>query len=366
MRRSIATPLASLALALTFTTTPALAQVRATLPGSIVESASVGGAERQQIEAFVAELSGPAKGSDAEAAAKARLELVTPLRDNRPSVSFRQAYARAATPLLGDLLGSDQADARIAGLRLAGNLATGDTATMIAGAMQDPDAGVRLFAGTQARRVFEVSAANGPALTDAQAAELAGALNTALKATTSPVEAETYIRALAIAAQARGSDLSSTRARSILAISTAVSNRVRGGSPSDIAGMQDIILIASNALTRALSDPGVNLNNDSAKAAAEMGGDVLAVLLAREIDGLNDRDNTVDIRLLRASESLVYFARRRVVENAKGNPNSVPQTNLAGQLESGDRSFRTAIVGLIGSGSGLLREFGLPNDRFIK
>lgn len=362
MRRSLATLSISLLLA---GASPALAQVRATLPGSIVESASVGGAERQQIDSFVASLGEAAMGNDAEAAVKARLELVVPLRENRPSVSFRQAYARSASNLLDAMLGSEDPSARIAGLRLAGNLATGDTADRISAALKDPDAGVRVFAGTQARRIFEVSAANGPALTDAQAADVVLATVNALKTSSNPVVSQTLIRALTVAAQTRGNDLAASRTRAVLGLSTAMSAQVGAVSPAEIDALQDSILIASNAMTRALSDPGANMSNDNARAAAEMGGDILAILLTREIEGLND-DNTADIRLLRSAESLVYFARRRQVENAKGNPSNVPQTDLAGQLERGDRGFRTEIVKLIGPGSSMLRDFGLADDRFIK
>lgn len=75
--------------------TTALAQTRATLPGSVIEAASIGGAERSQIDAFVAALAPAATGNDAEAATRARKELVAPLTGTRPSVAFRQAFSQS-------------------------------------------------------------------------------------------------------------------------------------------------------------------------------------------------------------------------------------------------------------------------------
>jgi len=345
---------------------PATAQLTPRLPGSIVESASVGGAERNAIDSFVATLATDATGDDAQKAAAAFAALVEPLRENRPSVSFRQAFAQSAAPLIADLLASDSQPARLAGLRLAGNLATGDTAGLVAGALSDDDAGIRVFAGVQARRVFEVSSQNGPALTDTQAAQLVTALTDAMDATRDRIMTETLIRALGMASQTRPREMSASRAVAAASLGQGMSVRVRDTSPSDLPDIHDPILIAASALTRTMSDPGSRAPDAAAKASVEFGGDVLAALLAREIQGLNDVNSETDIRLLRAAESLIYFARRRQTENANGDASSVPLTNLAGLLESGSRDFRQELVALIGPGSSMLSQFGLADDRFLK
>lgn len=365
MRRTNTFKAMALGLLLAASALPAAAQLGPTLPASVVESASVGSAERSSIDAYVAALTPDAIGTDAEKAAAARTALVKPLRENRPSVSFRQAYARSAADLISKLLASDE-PARIAGLRLAGNLATGDTARTIADALKDPDAGVRVFAGVQARRVFEVSSQNGPALTDSQSSQLVASLSAALTASQDRIISETLIRALSAAAQSTTQDMTASRTAAAIALGNDMSARVRATSPSDLPAIQDPILIASSSLTQTMSNPSATASNDAAKAAAGFGGDVLAALLTREIQGMNDAAPSDDVRLLRAAESLVYFARRRQLENANANAGSIPQTNLAGLLESGSRDFRRELVALIGPGSRMLAQFGFADDRFVK
>ncbi len=229
-------------------------------------------------------------------------------------------------------------------------------------ALSDPDAGVRVFAAVQARRVFEVSSDNGPALTDSQSSELVDALADAMADSDSRAMTEALIRALGAAAQSRPPEMSSARAAAATRLAESMSGLVSSVEAIDLMGMRDPIIIAASSLTRTLSDSGNRLSSETAKAAAGFGGDVLARLLTREIEGLNDADASGDIRLLRAAESLVYFARQRQA----GSGIAVPQTNLAGLLESGSRDFRRELVALIGPGSGMLDQFGFADDRFVE
>lgn len=342
-----------------------LAQVRATLPGSIVESASIGGSERQQITDFVTALSKEAIGTDADAADRARAALVAPIREHRASVAFRQAFAAAAIDTVRQLAGSNDPGARIAGLRIAGALATADTTALVTEALGDSDEGVRVYAASEARRVFETTAANGPAMTESQATALVNALGSALP-NADGLFRQSIIRALGAAAQMDVRELPGTRQTALTSLSNSVAAMVRGMDRSDLTTHRDTILLATTAATRALSQVGTTVPDAAAKAGAELGGEILAVILDRDVKGLNSTDKAEDVRLTRAAESLVYFARRRAVENAKGDAASVPQTDLAGLLEKGDRSFRRELLALIGPGSSMLAQFKLPDNRFVK
>jgi hypothetical protein len=343
-----------------------IAQTRATLPGSVVEAASIGGAERSQIDAFVAALAPAASGAESEEATRARKELVAPLTGTRPSVAFRQAYAQSAASLLAGMIGSNEPGARLAGLRLAGHLGTGDTVSMIRQALTDSDAGVRLFAAVQAGRVFEVTNAAGPALTESQAAQLIDALKASANADSGAKHAQTVIRALGSAAQMRLRELPGTRSHALAALSAVATDRARGIKPAELLASEETLLLATSIATRSVSEAGTTVSDAAAKAAAELGGQILAITLTRQTQNMMGSDLEADIRLLNAGESLIYFARRRQVENARGNPNSVPQTKLAELLLAQDRGFRNELVRLIGPGSDFLRQFGLPNDRFVK
>ena len=355
----------SAAFLLAVASSASLAQVRANLPGSIVESASIGGPERQQIAAFVDALSADATGADEDAANRARAALVAPMRDHRASVAFRQAFASASLETIRRLTGSEDPGARIAGLRLAGALATADTTALITGALGDADEGVRVYAAAEARRVFETTAANGPAMTESQATALVTALADALDDAGGPFR-QSLIRALGAAAQMDVRELANTRQSALVSLCNAVGSIVREMDNADLTTHRDTILLATTAATRALSQVGAAVPDSGAKAGAELGGEVLAVILQRDIQGANAQDKTEDVRLTRAAESLVYFARRRAIENARGDASTVPQTDLAGLLEKGDRAFRRELLALIGPGSAMLAQFQLPDNRFVK
>lgn len=357
---------ALLAAAMAFGTPQAGAQVRTELPTSVIEAGTIGGGERSQIDQYIAQLSEQLMSTDAEAASRARASLAAPLAGRQPSVAFRQAYAQAVTPSMTTLLASEDAGARIAGLRVAGGLATGETAALIGSNLSNSDMGVRLFAAAQARRVFEVTSNAGAAVTESQANGLVDALKESVKAESDPLFVQAVIRALGTGAQIRTRELNATRARSLIALSQVGAERARGMNPSNPDADAETALVAMDLATRAVSEVGVTVTDDAAKAAAELGGEVLAVVLKRQNQNLIGDKPTEDIRLLRSGEALIYFARRVKVENAVGNPNSVPQTNLAGMLESKDRGFRNALVALIGPSSEFLRQFGLPDNRFVK
>lgn len=346
---------------------PALSQVRAELPASVVESGSIGEGDQAQIEQFVARIAGAALGDDAEAAEAAWGAMIAPLATRQPSVAFRQAYAGAAAELIASLLGHESPGAKLAGLRLAGSLATGETLEVIIPALTHEDEGVRAFAAVQARRVFEVTSEAGMALTEGQVSGLVDALSSAAAEQDEPLLVQPIVRALGAGAQLRERELTETRSMALAALSAVVAARVREmNAAADPGRAMDTVLLGADAATRSVSEVGAVVTDAAAKAAAELGGEILAVVLDRQNRGLIGDDTVSDVRLLRAGEALIYFARRRQIENTGRGADSVPQTNLAGLLESGDRSFRNELVRLIGPSSEFLRQFGLPDDRFVK
>jgi hypothetical protein len=351
---------------LTVTSQPASAQTRAELPASVVEAGTIGGAERTQIEQFIGGLAPAATGEDAEAAARARKELVSPLVSRQPSVAFRQAYAQAVGSLMGALIGSEDPGARIAGLRIAGNLATADSIGTVRNALSGDDAGVRLFAAVQARRIFEVTGAAGPAITESQTIQLIDALAASVQGDAQPAYTQAVLRALGGAAQLRIRELGNTRSRALEALARVASERVRAIDPAGALDHETTVLLATSIATRSVSEAGVGVDDAAARAAAGLGGDILSVVLRRHSGQMMGDDLSGDLRLINAAESLIYFARRRHAENNRGNVNAIPQTGLAELLSSQDRGFRNELVRLIGPGSELLRQFGLPDDRFIR
>ena len=342
------------------------AQVRAELPASVVEAASIGPAERSQIESFVESLAQAATGADPEAATRARRDLITPLSGRQPSVAFRQAYAQAASGLMRTLLNADEPADRIAALRLAGNLATGDALANIRDALGAEDPGVRLFAAVQARRVFEVSGASGAAVTESQSQQLIEALADSAGQDAPEAHAQAVVRALGAGALLRARELGDTRSRATTALARVAAAGIQGADPADLLNHENTLLTAASLVTRSVSEAGATVSDDAARAAAELGGEILALILRRQTGNMIPDQPDADLRLVNAAESLIYFARRRHAENNRANPGSIPQTRLADLLRDRDRGFRNELVRLIGPGSEVLRQFGLPDNRFIR
>lgn len=354
-----------LAGALALPVSHASAQVRNELPVSVVEAGAIGGSEQTQIDQYVAQLAGPLTGADAEAASRARRDLITPLAGRQPSVAFRQAYAQATGQLMSGLLASDDAGARLAGLRLAGHLGTSEGVNAVRTALGDADPSIQVFAAVQARRVFEVSGAAGPAVTEAQLGQLIDALSAAAKPESSQPFAQAVVRALGAGASIRARELNATRSRSLEALSRVAAQRVRAVGPQNLLADENTVLEATSIATRSVSEAGIAVSDEAAKAAAELGGEILGLTLKRQTQNLIPAQPDADLRLLNAGESLIFFARRRQIENARGNVNSIPQTNLATLLTNRDRNFRNELVRLIGPGSEFLRQFSLPDNRFV-
>ncbi|MCC5822055.1 MAG: hypothetical protein LAT64_02085 [Phycisphaerales bacterium] len=352
--------------AMALASTGAAAQVRAELPTSIVEAGTIGASERSQIEAYIAELAPHATGADPEAATRARRDLVAPLSGRQPSVAFRQAYGQASSSLMRSLLNSDNPNDRIAGLRLAGNLATADGANAVRTALASDDPGVRLFAAVQARRIFEVSGAAGAAVTESQTFQLVDALVNSVEASTPAAHTQAVVRALGTGSLLRGRDMNTTRSRAAAGLARVAAAPLAALDPRDLLDHEDTLLTAASLVTRSVSEAGVAVSDEAAKAAAELGGDILSLTLRRQTGNMIPEQADADLRLVNAAESLVYFARRRHAENNRANPGGIPQTRLAELLRARDRSFRNELVRLIGPGSDFLRQFGLPDNRFIR
>lgn len=367
MRRTLARLSAAALLgALSLPASTGWAQVRSDLPTTVTEAASIGSSEQSRITEFVTATAAEATGADAEAADRARAALVAPLNSGRPSVAFRQAYSQAVSPTIATLTKSEDAGAQLAGLRVAGSLGTGEAAATVRSMLTAKDTGVRLFAAVQARRVFEVTSSYGPALTDSQASQLVDDLVKTVDAKSDPLVVQATVRALSAGAQLRPKDLASTRSKALTAMCDTIGARVRSMDPKNPDAERDTILTAADAATRAVSEVGANVTDAAAKSAAQLGGDILALVLKRHSGNMIGADRDTDTRLVRAGEALVYFARRRQAENARQNAAAVPQFNLVALFEAKDRNFRNELVRLIGPGSDFLRQFGLPDDRFVK
>ncbi|MCA9303081.1 MAG: hypothetical protein KC996_03060 [Phycisphaerales bacterium] len=363
---SIANALRPLILALAFLLSApgAFAQLTASLPGSIVQSGSISGAARQQIQEYVDALSGPLNSDDVRDASRAREQLVRPLEDRDVSVAFRQAYSQSLATMLSAQSDSDDIQQQLLALRLAGELATSDALRVIRKHLSSGDNGVRLFAIGRVQRVFEMTAAHGPAISSTEAAELIRLVSEKGKKSADPIELDGIVRALAAGSALPGADMSRPRNQSIGAIEAVVSPILRGLKPSDdTESGYRLGLRAASAITASINDLNSTPDAASLKASIGLAGDILSVPLRQILAGqrLEGSERELTVRTVQSAEALLYFARRK-----QPGGGQVSQTGFAQMIQKKeDRDYRNAVSLLFDANSKLVSENGFAADRFV-
>lgn len=361
-------PLSILVLALG--TGLASAQTGSTLPRSTVETISVNPAQRTQIQQFVDTWAERVTAKDAQDTKRGVEALTEPLQSRGVSVAFRQAYTQALNPLFTRLEESGTIADKLSILRIAADLATPSAVARVRELMEDEDQGVRLFAISRAGQVFESTRVHGPAMTGTDANALIEAIAQAADHDTQPEMLRACARALGSGSTLNSRDLGGARSRAIIALSDLVGERLQALEPGDDPSFaQSLALDAAAATTRSLSDITAEVNEDAARAAVRLGGDIISVALRRvvssTIEPVADRELTV--RSVQAGETLLYFARRKAAEIRRQSLSDIQETRFSNLLQQGeDRDFRNQAAALLGPGSPIVIAFGFDDDRFLR
>jgi len=353
-----------LAAALLLNAPSAFAQLTASLPGSIVQSGTVSPAARQQIQDYVESVSGSLGSDDIRDAARAREQLIRPLEDRDVSVAFRQAYAQSLSTVLIANSDSDDVQQQLLALRLAGELATSDSVRIIRKHLSSDDDGVRLFAIGRVQRVFEITAAHGPAISSTEASDLVRLLTEHGKKKTGAIELDGVVRALAAGSALPGADMSRARGQSIQAMEAVVSPILRGLNPSDeTESAYRLALRAASAITASINDLNATADSASLKSSIGLAGDILSVPLRQIFAGhkLEGSERELTVRTVQSADALLYFARRK-----QPGGGQVSQTNFAQMIKGGeDRDYRNAVSLLFDANSKLVSDNGFVADRFV-
>ena len=362
-----ARPLQVLLLALG--TTLATAQPGTSLPRSTVETISVNSGQSTQIQQFVDSWAPRLQDGDAQNARRAIEALSDPLHGRGVSIAFRQAYSQTLMPLIDKLIDSGSVQGKLSALRLSGDLGTPAGVQRVRNLLSDDDAGVRLFAIRSAGRVLRTTSTHGPAMSESDARSLIDAVAAAAKGNDEHEQVRACARALAEGASLGTRDLGSARSHAIVALSQLVGDRLAALGPNDDPSFtQSLALDAASATTQSISDITATINEEAARAAVRLGGDIIAVplrrVIAKTIEPQGDRDLTV--RSVQAAETLLYFARRKAAELKGQSVGSITTTSFSTQIQSGeDRDFRNAAAALLGPGGPIVSGFGLKDDRFL-
>jgi hypothetical protein len=346
------------ALAQAYSVPPALEQV--------VGQSNVDDAGREAIRAFVNPLARDLTSGDAAAMGLAREDLIAPLvAAPNVSVSFRISYAEALmTTLQGLVSGGDEAGA-VTALRIAGQLGTGQSVTLISSAIDHDSPAVRYAAAQAMGETLRLVAEGNPALQQGAAQDLIDKLGDRLIGEPDAFVTDALVRAL-----------DGPRANPALRQTAAV--RMAGAMIEQIRirraaldGETNIVESASSMLRAIINlrslfiDLGAGVPRPVAVTAGRLAGQamtwgVAAIDNAGGFGALSAAERQAIDSTLRAAEALAALANVSV-----GGDNVVAQP-IARALEQDDlNALDVAVQGWAGPAGRLVRQpFGADPAEF--
>lgn len=352
--------------------TPARAQLGNTLPSDIILAPRPSSAQVEAIRQYIATHAESALSDDFTASRRAHEGLEQPLGTPGLTVGFRQAYAEAVMPVVDRLLASDDASHRAAGVRIAGAVATDTAVNRLLDVVQGDDQGLTLFAVTRLGRTLETlrrGNARGP--TESGAMRTIDALGAVVESAKDPVIADAAVRSLAVATELDAIELPAVRDHALAVLGERAATRARGQQINARNPQPELLVLlrACGVARASILEPNAIASQEASRGAVALGAAAIGLVTRRlEADRIGRGDRRgVDLELLRAGESLLYYARDEHAQASGRSPGSVQRTELAATLERGDeRAFRTQARTLVGPASELVETFRFtPADRFL-
>lgn len=330
------------------------------LPPTVVGSLNISAGAQAQIDAFVAARAPELTDADFTRVKRARDALLAPLGQPNVSVAFRQAYGRALWPHISALLDAEPIQSRLTGMRLAGAVGTEEPAARLIELLGSEDDGIRVFAAQRLGPVLQHAGKNSAGVSPETAARVIDALGAMVRDEPVLSGADVAVRSLGVGAQLPAAVLGNARDRAIAVLAQSAGARMaRVNQRGQESAKEMLIALRAAGIVRdAVSETPPS--PETAKAVMGFGADTLAAVV-RTLRGtsLAPGELTAEIRIVRAAEGVVYFARRPT------EPTLQP-TNFAALLEKerGTRDFQNEVIRFLGQGSPLAR-YGFAPDRFI-
>ncbi|MFI4896471.1 MAG: hypothetical protein ACIARR_01455 [Phycisphaerales bacterium JB059] len=338
-----------------------------TIDPGIVSSDSIGTSEREVIERHVSEWTPGLSSGDVARVNASRQRLSRPLESATIGITFREAYSDALVPELRTLLAGEDVGARLAALRLAGELATEASAALLLDHLDDADEAVRYFAIGRMASAFEQTSEHPAALSPETTLDMVRALGDKIGAT-SPLEGDAAVRALGRAMRIDRDGYEGARNEAARLLGARASARIRAISTDPIDESELILALNACAAGRsAVTSTGWQPDRDATRELVGLGGDVLALVFNRFVNQKlpPQGERAVDVQTTRAAENLILFARRHDA-SLRGSADTINASRLGDLLESGDdRTFRTRALELLGRDGELIRTFNFEPGRFI-
>lgn len=324
---------------------------QAALPDELIANPQLSGSEQERLNAFVTAVVGDLSSRDAEAARDARDEVLESLERDSVSVDFRIRYAEALLPTVRKLMAAAEPGQRLTGLRLAGALATEDSADLVVAALQSQEPSERYMAVSSMGRIFRASASQPPAVSRNRLQRLVSEIDQLVRAEQDAAIVDTGARALLDASAIPNDVIAGVAAEADAALFAALSERVQNADAAEVSLMTAAMRALESAQRRIL---GEGLSRPLAQASAALAGDSIAMLVRTGADG------PVAVQLAGAADALIVFATENLDPRAQANP-----ANLGQAVENGN--LAEAAEAVIGPDGVLTRPpHGLPADRFSR
>ena len=299
-----------------------------TLDPNIVEATILGPEQQTQLDRFIAEHAGNLDNDDPIRRRPSRIALLSPFSGDEISVDFRLNYAERLMPVLERIVADGDTKIAIAGLRIAGALATDESVRLLIDAAGDDDRAMRYTAAWGIAETFEQIDRHSPAIDERLLEELISTLEVRLRLEQNPYVFDVVGRS----PLGQASRLDRPQWREYAERAQAVQAEQTAARVTALdTGLDDywmIIAIARTLESQRLLITDYDASRDVAKSGARLAGQCIAYAAARARAGTITEKDRLEIRdLVRRAESLITFAHSAL------EPGGRPvQTNAAQNL----------------------------------
>jgi hypothetical protein len=360
------------------------------------QSVTLSGTQIDEVERFLAQYTDDAFSDDRAVSARALDELISPLLGQGVSVAFRQAYADRLSNTISEVLDDPRVMIDNAinhkpyhALRLAGEIATDRTLSLIVGQLRSDDAGRRYFAIHCVETVFYRMRTSAPAVTarsvlnrrqGAAPTGLIPDLGKMLIEEKSGRHASAIIGTLAEAADLPADVVEGASSEAIRLIGTGAAARVRAAAGPEAPDQADVLswLTAAQRIVRVIARPA-SADTPTSLAAIRLGGQLIAAVyrdleagrIAPDVKNRgDDQEALTQSQMLADAENLLLFGEQNAAAAAGRQQNAQLIAAASAIRESfaagNDSEFRRSALGLI-SPYGTLTgaPYGFTDDEFI-
>jgi hypothetical protein len=251
--------------------TPRGARAQFELPQSLVTASPLDASQRDEIVKWVQTHVKDLTHADPEKVRAARQALLN--KSGQWSVPFRVGYSNALAKPLADILASGGADAERAhvnALVIAGEIASGESLTLIRRARSSQTASVRFQAAGAAKRVFELTA-SGKAAIQSDSPDLARTVEEMAKVVST--EGDPLVADAALGAVSAAAMIEAQRPAAMESLANAVNAFVRAQKGTPDEGLIEA-LARTGSEVRAIVQVG-RPSTDALKRAGDIGGSLL-------------------------------------------------------------------------------------------